>query len=98
MAFAIYTVSYGMSNVFGVFLKPLISEFGWNRGLTSSAYSVNQIFFGVFALISGALSDKYGVRKVLMITGAIYGVSLMLMSRTTSLWHVYLFRSIYRGL
>jgi MFS family permease len=97
LAFAIYTVSYGMSNVFGVFLKPLISEFGWNRGLISSAYSINQIAFGIFALVSGAFSDRYGVRKVLIINGAIYGVGLMLMSRTTSIWHVYLFYGVIAG-
>jgi MFS family permease len=98
MALAIYIVSYGMSTVFGVFLKPLALEFGWSRGMTSSAYSINQITFGIFALVSGALSDRYGVRKVLLINGAIYGAGFMLISRTTSIWHLYLFYGVIVGM
>lgn len=98
MAFAIYIISYGMSNVFGVFLKPLQLEFGWSRGMTSTAYSINQIMFGLFALISGFLSDKYGVRKVLLISGVIYGIGLMLISKTSNIWHLYLFYGVIAGM
>lgn len=97
MAFAIYIISYGMSTVFGVFLKPLLLEFGWTRGMTSTAYSVNQIMFGLFALVSGALSDKYGVRRVLLVNGLIYGLGLMLLSKTAALWHLYLFYGVIVG-
>ena len=98
MALAIYTISYGMSTIFAVFLKPLALEFGWTRGMISSAYSINQITFGLFALISGALSDRYGVRKILLINGIIYGAGLMLISRTSSLWNLYLFYGVIVGL
>ncbi len=97
-AFAIYTISYGMSGVFGVFLKPLSLEFGWTRGMTSTAYSVNQIMFGLFALISGFLSDRYGVRKVLIVNGVIYAIGLMLISKTSSIWHLYLFYGVIAGM
>lgn len=38
-AFLVLTVAGGGFNSFGVFLGPILSEFGWTRAVTSGAYS-----------------------------------------------------------
>ncbi len=98
VALGIYIVSYGMSTVFSVFLKPLIVQFGWSRAATSGAYSLNQFTFGVSAFLSGYLSDRYGTRKVLLISAVIYSAGLILASQTKNIWQLYLFYGLLIGM
>jgi MFS family permease len=82
--------SWGAQYSFGVFLKPLLSDFGWTRGATSAAYSMNMILMGVAGIFAGRLSDRFGPRLVLTICGLIIGLGYLLMSRVTAIWQIYL--------
>jgi len=75
---------------FGVFLKPLTAEFGWDRGALSAAISLNLIVGGGLGIISGRLSDRYGPRPLVTIGGLLTGVAFLLLSQINALWHVYL--------
>lgn len=45
-------VGYGpiVSSIFGVFLKPLVAEFGWTRGEVSLAFSISLLALGLLGL------------------------------------------------
>ena len=70
---------------FGIFLKPLTMEFNWDRGALSGAYSLMFLLNGFLAVFGGRLSDKYGPRLLLTISGLFMGVGLLLMSQVNSL-------------
>lgn len=53
-----------MQFTFGVFLKPITQEFGWERSTTSTALVVGLLGTGLCVPIAGRLMDKYGVRAV----------------------------------
>jgi OFA family oxalate/formate antiporter-like MFS transporter len=76
--------------VFGVFLVPLTTEFGWGRGALSGAYSASFLLSGFLGIIAGRFSDKYGPRILLTVSGLLMGIGLLLMSYINSLWQVYL--------
>ena len=71
---------------FGVFFKPLSSEFGWTRAMTSAAVSIATIVMGFASLFNGRWTDKYGPRIVLMVCGFLMGAGVLLMSQVSSLW------------
>lgn len=75
---------------FGVFLKPLTEEFGWERGALSGAFSLGALSTGILALIAGRFSDRYGPRIFVTIAGLLLGSGFLLMSQISSLWQVYL--------
>jgi len=83
---------------FGVFLRPLTMEFGWERGALSVASSLAGAEMGVFAIITGKLSDKYGPRLLVTFSGLMLGVTFLLMSTISQLWHVYIFWGVFIGL
>jgi len=61
-ALGIQMVSWGMVNSFGVFFKPLLSEFGWSRATISGATSLNILLSGLVGVIecrSSILSGSY---------------------------------------
>ena len=97
-SFSILAVSTGTILTFGVFLKPLLNEFGWTRGQTSLAYSLNWIVFGLFSPFVGALSDRINTRSVVLAGGIVYGAGMLLASQTRSLWQLYVFLGFMTGM
>ena len=84
-------------SAFGVFFKPLSSEFGWTRAMTSAAVSIASVVMGFSCLVNGRLTDKYGPRIVLMGCGFLMGAGLLLVSRVSALWQLYLFYGLLVG-
>jgi len=75
---------------FGVFLKPLTAEFHWERGALTGAFSMKMLLSGILAIFAGRLSDRYGPRFLVTMSGLLIGVGFLLMSQINSLWQVYL--------
>jgi len=70
---------------FGVFFKPLASEFGWSRAVVSSAYTAFLIGFGVSSIFSGRLTDRYSPRPILMVSALLAGIGIALCSRVETI-------------
>ena len=95
--FLIMLVSFGAFYAFGIFFKPVVSEFGWSRAATSGAASVSLMVTGILAIIMGGLTDKYGARFVITVGGILLGLGYFLMSKVTAIWQFYLFYSLIIG-
>lgn len=87
-----------MPYTFGVFLRPLTVEFSWERGALSGAYSMYMLAAGILGIFTGRLSDKYGPRILVTISGLLAGIGLLLMSQINSLWQVYLIWGLFMGI
>lgn len=88
------TVSYGIRFSFGVFFKPLETEFGWTRALTSGIFSVYMLLGSLFAIIAGWIADRYGPKTVFLAMGVFNFVGLALTSQAQELWHLFLTYSL----
>lgn len=94
---ALLVMHAGIMYSYGVFFKPLAASFNWSRAATSGAYSLRQLMQGVGALPMGWLADKFGPARVMAICGALAGLGLILTSRVTSLWQLYLAYGVVLG-
>ncbi len=97
-AFIILVVSFGPHSAFGLFLNPLIAEFGWTRAMTSGAFSLSMFIYGLMSIIAGGLTDRFGPRVVVSLCGLFIGVGFMLMSQVNALWQLYLFFGVIAGI
>jgi MFS family permease len=97
-AFFIMVVSWAAYNSFGVFFNPLLEEFGWNRAVTSGAFSLSMFIYGVLGIVVGALNDRFGPRVVLTFCGILLGLGFLLMSQISALWQLYLFWGVIIGI
>ena len=88
---------FGTLGCFGVFLKPLIEEFGWTRAATSGAMSTAQGIYGLVAIMMGRLTDKYGARILLAFGALLGGLGYLLMSHVSSIWQLYVYFGICIG-
>ena len=89
-AFIIMVIQWGIFHSFGVYFKPMISEFGWTRALTSGAFSLAGILSGLVSVYVGWLNDRFGSRVVMSFCGLFLGLGCILMSQTESLWNFYI--------
>jgi MFS family permease len=97
-SFLIMFVMWAVQFSFGVFFKPILSEFGWTRATTSGAYSLCTIMNGLLAVVMGGLTDKLGPRLVMTFCGIFLGLGYFLMSRLDAIWQLYLFYGIIIGI
>lgn len=81
---------YGVRFSYGVFFKSIENEFNLTRAATSSIFSVNMLFTGIFAFLMGWALDRYGPRVVLLLMGLFTGLGLLTTGLTNSLWQLYI--------
>jgi MFS family permease len=89
----IFSVHYA----FGVFFKPMSSEFGWTRAMTAGAFSLVWISQGLLASVMGGLNDRFGPRLVLTVCGCLIGAGWLLTSQISAVWQLYLFYGVIVG-
>jgi MFS family permease len=93
-AFVILWIVGGALTSYGVFLKPVLEEFGWTRATISGAYSLNMVFGGLVGILAGRITDRFSPRLSLTIGGIFVGAGYMLMSQVHDVWQIYLFYGI----
>src|SRR5580700_7197920 len=85
-AFAAFTVSAGIMHSYAVFLLAFIEEFRWSRAETSIAYSVSQLVAGGSSPFVGALVDRLGPRRLLVLGGGLLFAGLVGSALISALW------------
>jgi len=97
-AFVIMAMAWGANRSFGVFLEPLLNEFGWSRTTISGAFTLSMIVLGIASLVAGKLTDRIGPKKVLIACALFLGSGYLLMSRVTHIWEFYLYCGVMTGI
>ena len=93
-AFFIMVLMWGTLSTFGIFFKPMLTELGWTRAITSGAFAVSWIIQGLLSIAVGRVNDRLGPRIVITVCGSILGLGYLLMSQTNALWQLYLFYGV----
>jgi MFS family permease len=78
-------VAVGAMFSLAVFLGPMSEATGWSRAAISSAMTLDFLVMGVAGFVWGAISDRFGVRVVVLCGAVLLGAGLVIASRATSL-------------
>jgi MFS family permease len=87
----------GLLFAYGLFFVIFEKEFGWPRAVLSGAMSLVVLSMGLLAAFSGRLSDLYGPRIVLSVSGIAFGFGVVLISQISEPWHLYIIFAIFIG-
>jgi MFS family permease len=88
-SFLILVIDGGVRFSFGVLIKPLVSEFSWERGAITLAYTINMLVFACCQPLAGKLLDRFGPKRLFTASALVTSAGLALTSQTMSLWHLY---------
>jgi MFS family permease len=80
----IIMVSFAVRASFGVFQIPIAAEFGWLRSEFSLAIAIQNLAWGFGQPIFGALAEKIGDRRAIVIGAVVYAVGLVLSANSVS--------------
>ncbi len=80
----ILALSLGIRHGFGLFLAPMSSEFGWGREVFAFAIALQNLIWGLAQPFTGALADRFGAAKTVMVGGVLYALGLVLMGFSDS--------------
>lgn len=76
-SFAILFLTSGVRFSMGVVFKPLMWEFGWDRGLISLAFFLNMTIYAVSLIFVGKYYDRYGPKWVIIISNFFISAGFM---------------------
>lgn len=77
---------------FSVFLKPLMQNFHAGRAAVSLAFTLGGTAGAFSSPLMGWLIDRYGARRVILPSAAMFGFVLIAMQAASGqLWHLYVF-------
>jgi MFS family permease len=76
----ILMIGFGIRASFGVFQIPIASEFAWARADFSLAIAIQNLAWGIGQPIFGAIAEKIGDRKAILIGVVFYALGLVLSS------------------
>jgi predicted MFS family arabinose efflux permease len=84
----IISVGMGVRQTFGLFLSPMAADLGIGRETFGFALAIQQIMWGAFQPVMGAIADRFGSARVIVIGLAGYIVGLLIMGNATVAWHL----------
>lgn len=70
------TLSMGIRHGFGLFNLPITSANGWGRETFALTIALQNLIWGAFQPITGALADRYGAFKIMIAGGILYALGL----------------------
>jgi len=99
VAVTFLTMAIGVNarTAFSLFFPPILSEFGWDRGVTAGAFSFGFVVSGIVSPLIGRLMDCAGPRAVMEVGVALMGGGLLLAPLTREPWHLYITIGIMVG-
>ncbi|MCY1354464.1 oxalate/formate antiporter family transporter [compost metagenome] len=78
------TLSMGIRHGFGLFNLPITQAHGWNRETFAFALALQNLMWGASQPFAGALADKFGALRIMLVGVALYVAGLVVMALATS--------------
>ena len=72
-------LSFGPRSSLGFFIQPMSREFTWGRDVFGLALALQNLLWGLGQPIAGAIADRFGVLRVMIVGALLYAGGLLLM-------------------
>ncbi len=80
----ILMLAMGVRQTMGLLLPPMTLANGWTRDEFAFAIALQNLLWGAFVPFTGAIADRFGAGRVLVLSGITYVLGLILMSQSAT--------------
>jgi len=87
-AFVTFAISAALMHSYSVFLVAFLEEFRWTRAETSLAFSISAFVSGASSPFVGALVDRLGPRRLVLLGGGVLTLGLLGSGYVHALWQL----------
>lgn len=97
VAFVATGIGVNARTAFSLLFPPILKEFGWDRGVVAGAFSFGFLVSALLSPALGWLMDRRGPRAVMGLGVVMMGSGLILASRVSAPWHLYVTLGVLVG-
>jgi MFS family permease len=72
-------LTFGPRSTLGFFLQPMSREFAWGRDVFGLALAIQNLLWGIGQPIAGAIADRFGALRVIVVGALMYAAGLIMM-------------------
>ena len=94
----VVAISFGIRQTFGLFMRPIAMDLTITRQAFALAIAVQQVVWGVAQPFAGAVADRLGAGRAVVVGGLFYAVGLWILASTDSGVGVLLGLGVFVGL
>jgi MFS family permease len=80
----ILALSFGTRQSFGLFLTPMTTSQGFSAGVFAFAIALQNLLWGLSQPLFGAIADRFGIFRAVLLGAACYVLGLVIMAYSTS--------------
>lgn len=73
----IVLVAMGTRATFGLFMQPMGLHHGWARDVFSMAFAIQNLTWGLGAILAGIMADRYGSARTIALAAFLYALGLV---------------------
>ncbi len=81
---AIALLGFGPRSTLGFFIQPMSREFSWGRDVFGLALAVQNLLWGLGQPLAGAIADRFGILRVMVVGALLYAAGLLMMRYATT--------------
>ncbi len=81
---AIALLGFGPRSSLGFFIQPMSREFTWGRDVFGLALAVQNLLWGLGQPFAGAIADRFGIVRVMVVGALLYAAGLLVMRYATT--------------
>jgi MFS family permease len=93
----IAVISYGPRSSFGFFMRPMTEDNGWGRDVFAFSVAMQTLIYGLVQPFSGALADRFGTIRVIIVGALLYATGVYMMAHATTPGELYLTSGVLIG-
>jgi sugar phosphate permease len=83
-ACVLLALSFGIRSGFGLFMQPMSEANGWGRDVLALALAIQNLSWGLSAVVAGGLVNRFGTARVLLGGILLYGLGILGMASSTT--------------
>lgn len=94
----IVLLAVGIRATFGLFMQPMGVANGWSRDVFSMAFAIQNLVWGVMAIVIGAVADRFGAGRAISLSALSYALGYIGLRFATTGLELYLSAGILIGI
>lgn len=79
-------ISFGLRSSFGLFVQPMGEVRGWGRDIIGFALAIQNLSWGIIAVLAGGLADRFGNAKIIVAGAVLYALGIFATASVTETW------------
>ena len=90
-------IGFGPRSALGFFLTPMSAANGWGREVFALSVAMQTLLYGAAQPFSGALADRFGTIRVIIVGTLLYAAGIFMMAQATTPGMLYLSSGVLIG-